>query len=56
MHYYGLSRTDIDGMNQVEIQGWMAMIPDLQERFGEIEHEVGQPDPTNIIGGNFNPR
>ena len=50
MHYYGMNRTDIDDMNQVEIQGWMAMIPDLQEKFGERKEDVpAVPTPGNIL-------
>lgn len=50
MHYYGLSRDDIDNMSRVEIQGWMAMIPDLQEKFGEGQQQEEAPSPMNIIG------
>ena len=49
MHFYGMSRPDIDNMNQVEIQGWLAMIPDLQEKFGKGEVHDDKPGPGNLF-------
>ena len=44
MHYYGMGKSEIDEMNDIEIQGWLAMIPDVQQKFGEVKvEEQGTP-------------
>ena len=49
MHYYGMGKSTLDGMNQIEQSGWLAMVPALQEHFGERKEDMdSNPNPNNL--------
>jgi hypothetical protein len=49
MHFYGMGKSTIDSMNEIEISGWLAMIPAIQEQFGERKEVLDtQPNPNNL--------
>ena len=50
MHFFSMGKSTIDGMNSIQIKGWMAMIPAINEQFGNAGPDANaSPTDDNVF-------